>query len=91
MIIWPCALYDQQYCKAVVKNTFVCVIIFTARCQISDDSKDEEIQEKEKKEKKEKKTKKAEKTTPSLASLNSNYRENSSSDSESNERVRHYK
>ncbi|XP_074476534.1 uncharacterized protein LOC141758781 [Sebastes fasciatus] len=58
----------------------------TSRCQISDDSKDEEIQEKEKKEKKEKKTKKAEKTTPSLASLNSNYRENSSSDSESNER-----
>ncbi|XP_070783429.1 tubby protein homolog [Enoplosus armatus] len=55
----------------------------TSRCQISDESKDEEIQEKEKKEKK---TNKAEKTTPSLASLNSNYRESSSSGSESNER-----
>ncbi|XP_070708296.1 tubby protein homolog [Pempheris klunzingeri] len=53
------------------------------RCQISDESKDEEIQEKEKKEKK---SNKAEKTTPSLASLNSNYRESSSSGSESNER-----
>ncbi|XP_040885421.1 tubby protein homolog [Toxotes jaculatrix] len=55
----------------------------TSRCQISDESKDEEVQEKEKKEKK---TAKAEKTTPSLASLNSNYRESSSSGSESNER-----
>ncbi|XP_073346362.1 tubby protein [Pagrus major] len=54
------------------------------RCQISDDSKDEEVQEKEKKGKK---TNKEEKTTPSLASLNSNYREGSSSGSESNERT----
>uniref|UniRef100_A0A3Q4I742 Si:dkey-220f10.4 n=1 Tax=Neolamprologus brichardi TaxID=32507 RepID=A0A3Q4I742_NEOBR len=45
------------------------------RCQISDESKDEEVQEKEKKEKK---SHKAEKTTRSLASLNSNYRESSS-------------
>ncbi|XP_041818903.1 tubby protein homolog [Chelmon rostratus] len=56
----------------------------TSRCQISDDSKDEEIQEKEKREKR---SNKAEKTTPSLASLNSNYREGSSSGSESNERA----
>lgn len=56
----------------------------TARCQISDESKDEEIQER-----KAKKTNKEEKTTPSLASLNSNYREDSSSGSESNERVSH--
>ncbi|KAI3365623.1 hypothetical protein L3Q82_010712 [Scortum barcoo] len=55
----------------------------TSRCQISNERKDEEIQEKEKKEKK---TTKAEKATPSLASLNSNYRENSSSSSGSNER-----
>ncbi|KAM9336261.1 tubby protein homolog [Symphorus nematophorus] len=55
----------------------------TSRCQISDESKDDEIQEKEKKEKKANKT---EKTTPSLASLNSNYREGSSSGSESHER-----
>ncbi|XP_045924966.1 tubby protein isoform X1 [Micropterus dolomieu] len=55
----------------------------TSRCQISDESKDEETQETEKKGKK---TNKAEKTTPSLASLNSNYREGSSSGSESNER-----
>ncbi|XP_059180842.1 tubby protein homolog isoform X2 [Centropristis striata] len=56
----------------------------TSRCQISEESKDEDIQEKEKKEKK---TKKAEKTTQSLASLNSNYRKSSSSGSESNERA----
>ncbi|KAE8284358.1 Tubby protein-like protein [Larimichthys crocea] len=55
----------------------------TTRCQISDDSKDDEIHEKEKKEKK---TNKAEKTTPSIASLNSNHRGGSSSGSESNER-----
>ncbi|XP_029312258.1 tubby protein homolog [Cottoperca gobio] len=55
----------------------------TTMCQISDDSKDEEILEKEKKEKK---TKKAEKNTQSLASLNSNYRKGSSSDSEPDER-----
>lgn len=55
----------------------------TARCQISDERKDEEI----KKEKKERKTSKGEKTTPSLASLNSNYKEGSSSGSECNERV----
>ncbi|XP_028264170.1 tubby protein [Parambassis ranga] len=55
----------------------------TSRCQISDESKDDEVQEKEKKEKK---SRKADKSTPSLASLNSNYRESSSSDSESSER-----
>ncbi|XP_071782890.1 tubby protein [Centroberyx gerrardi] len=55
----------------------------TSRCQISDDSKDEEIIEKEKKTGK---TKKGEKSATSLASLNSNYRESSSSDSDSNER-----
>ncbi|XP_070846704.1 tubby protein homolog isoform X2 [Chaetodon trifascialis] len=55
----------------------------TSRCQISDESKDEDLQGKEKKEKK---TNKAEKTTPSLASLNSNYREGSSSGSDSNDR-----
>ncbi|KAK5850681.1 hypothetical protein PBY51_001539 [Eleginops maclovinus] len=54
----------------------------TTRCQISDESKDEEI----KKEKRETKKKKAEKTTPGLGSLNSNYRKGSSSNSESNER-----
>lgn len=59
-------------------------LVATARCQISDESKDEEIQEKEKKGKK---TSREEKTTQSLASLNSNYREDSSSESDSNERV----
>lgn len=80
----PVSLYVQQYCKAVVKNNVY--VISTARCQISDESKDEEVQETETKEKK---TNKAEKTT-SLASLNSNYRRSSSSGSESNERVRYY-
>ncbi|XP_054455208.1 tubby protein homolog [Anoplopoma fimbria] len=55
----------------------------TSRCQISEESKEDEPQEKVKKEKK---TKKAEKTKQSLASLNTNYRESSSSGSESNER-----
>ncbi|XP_058476235.1 tubby protein homolog [Solea solea] len=55
----------------------------TPRCQISDESKDEEVREKERKGKK---TNKVDETTPSLVSLNSNYRENSSSDSESNKR-----
>ncbi|XP_034563330.1 tubby protein homolog isoform X2 [Notolabrus celidotus] len=55
----------------------------TTRCQISAESKDEEI---ERKEKKEKKANKSDKTTHSLASLNSNYRESSSSGSESYER-----
>ncbi|XP_068614511.1 tubby protein homolog [Brachionichthys hirsutus] len=54
----------------------------TLRCQISDESKDEEIQENETKEKRRNK----EKTTPSLGSLNSNYKELSSSDSESHDR-----
>ncbi len=70
-----------------MRGNFVCVSS-AARCQISDESKDEEIQEKEKKEKK---TSKVEKATPSLASLNSNYREGSSSGSESNDRVRPHK
>ncbi|KAK5881056.1 hypothetical protein CesoFtcFv8_021906 [Champsocephalus esox] len=56
--------------------------LYTTRCQISDESKDEEIQ----KEKREKKKKKAEKTAPGLGSLNSNYRKGSSSNSESNDR-----
>ncbi|KAI9531779.1 hypothetical protein NQZ68_038172 [Dissostichus eleginoides] len=56
--------------------------LYTTRCQISDESKDEEIQ----KEKIEKKKKKAEKTAPGLGSLNSNYRKGSSSNSESNDR-----
>ncbi|XP_060884548.1 tubby protein homolog [Labrus mixtus] len=55
----------------------------TTRCQISDESKDEDF---EGKEKKEKKANKSEKNAQSLASLNSNYRENSSSGSESYER-----
>uniref|UniRef100_A0A3B3V9X4 Si:dkey-220f10.4 n=1 Tax=Poecilia latipinna TaxID=48699 RepID=A0A3B3V9X4_9TELE len=58
----------------------------TSRCQISDESKDEEIQE-ESERKKEKKSKKAEKTPSTLASYNSNCRETSSSGSEHNERV----
>lgn len=56
-----------------------------ARCQISDESKDEDAQEKTRKGRK---TTEEEKNTPSLASLNSNYREGSSSSSESIERVR---
>uniref|UniRef100_UPI0037E6FC47 tubby protein homolog n=1 Tax=Semicossyphus pulcher TaxID=241346 RepID=UPI0037E6FC47 len=55
----------------------------TSRCQISEESKDEEA---EAKEKKTKKANKSEKITRSLASLNSNYRESSSSGSESYER-----
>ncbi|XP_061611513.1 tubby protein homolog isoform X1 [Phyllopteryx taeniolatus] len=50
----------------------------TSRCQISDDSKDEEVQT----ERKERKKKRGEKNTASLASLNSNYKESSSSGSE---------
>ncbi|XP_061823566.1 tubby protein homolog isoform X2 [Nerophis lumbriciformis] len=53
------------------------------RCQISDESKDEEVQT----DVKERKKKKGEKNTPSLASLNSNYKEGSSSGSESNNRT----
>nr|XP_015818862.2 tubby-related protein 3 [Nothobranchius furzeri] len=56
----------------------------TSRCQISDESKDEDTQEKEKKEKK---STKVDKTTSRLASLNSNYRETSSSGSEQNDRL----
>ncbi|XP_024862183.1 tubby protein homolog isoform X1 [Kryptolebias marmoratus] len=55
-----------------------------SRCQISDDSKDEEIREKVKPEKK---SSRATKTASSLGSLNSNYRESSSSGSEQNERL----
>ncbi|XP_040031981.2 tubby protein homolog [Gasterosteus aculeatus] len=56
----------------------------TSRCQISEEKKNEETRVKEKTGKR---TKKAERATPSLASLNSNYRESSSSsDCESNER-----
>ncbi|XP_061823564.1 tubby protein homolog isoform X1 [Nerophis lumbriciformis] len=55
----------------------------TSRCQISDESKDEEVQT----DVKERKKKKGEKNTPSLASLNSNYKEGSSSGSESNNRT----
>ncbi|XP_054914757.1 tubby protein homolog [Poeciliopsis prolifica] len=58
----------------------------TSRCQISDESKDEEIQE-ESERKKENKSKKAEKTPSTLASYNSNCRETSSSGSEHDERV----
>ncbi|XP_068439155.1 tubby protein homolog isoform X2 [Clinocottus analis] len=57
----------------------------TSRCQISEERKEDEPKEKVKV-KMEKKTKKVEKTAQSLASLNSNYRESSSSGSESNER-----
>lgn len=60
-------------------------VISPARCQISDEKKEEEVTEKEKRGRKKEKE---EKTTPSLASLNSNYREDSSTGSESNERVR---
>ncbi|XP_037546734.1 tubby protein homolog [Nematolebias whitei] len=56
----------------------------TSRCQISDESKDEEIQEQVKPEKK---SNKGDKTTSSLVSLNSNYRETSSSGSEHSERL----
>ncbi|CAG04375.1 unnamed protein product, partial [Tetraodon nigroviridis] len=55
-----------------------------SRCQISEESKDEEVQ---KKEKNVKKSNKEEKSTPSLASLNSNYKDSSLSSSDSNERV----
>nr|XP_057917675.1 tubby protein homolog [Doryrhamphus excisus] len=54
----------------------------TSRCQISEESKDEEVQVDSKEGKKE-----GEKNTPSLASLNSNYKEGSSSGSESNTRT----
>lgn len=65
------------------------MVQLTARCQISDESKDDEIQEESKQKKKEKKSKKSDKTLSNLASYNSNCRETSSSDSEHNERVRH--
>ncbi|XP_019749333.1 tubby protein homolog [Hippocampus comes] len=50
------------------------------RCQISDDSKDEDVRLEGKERRKKKR---AEKNTPSVASLNSNYKESSSSGSES--------
>ncbi|XP_051927330.1 tubby protein homolog [Hippocampus zosterae] len=53
----------------------------TSRCQISDDSKDEDLRPEGKERRKKKK--RAEKNTPSVASLNSNYKEGSSSGSES--------
>ncbi|KAM3859567.1 uncharacterized protein ACN63O_016101 [Diretmus argenteus] len=56
----------------------------TSKCQISDESQEEEIL---KVEKTPRKTKKGEKAATNLASLNSNYREASSSDSDSNERA----
>uniref|UniRef100_A0A3Q3E1B5 Si:dkey-220f10.4 n=1 Tax=Hippocampus comes TaxID=109280 RepID=A0A3Q3E1B5_HIPCM len=52
----------------------------TTRCQISDDSKDEDVRLEGKERRKKKR---AEKNTPSVASLNSNYKESSSSGSES--------
>ncbi|XP_054625393.1 tubby protein homolog isoform X2 [Dunckerocampus dactyliophorus] len=55
----------------------------TSRCQISDEIKDEEVQM----DSKEGKKKEGEKNTQSLASLNSNYKEGSSSGSESNNRT----
>lgn len=61
------------------KKANISVCKFAAACQISDESKDEE---------KETKSDKEEKTTPSLASLNSNYRELSSSENELEEQVR---
>lgn len=67
-------------------QTYSCALNFTARCQISDESKDEEIQEQVKMEKK---FNRGDKTSSSLVSLNSNYRETSSSGSEHSERVRH--
>ncbi|XP_076025732.1 tubby protein [Genypterus blacodes] len=54
----------------------------TSRCQISEEGAEDEILQREKPQRKTK----GEKTTPSLASLNSNYREDSSSGSDSNER-----
>lgn len=65
----------------------VCVCVracSTARCQISEESKEEEVKGKEKNGKK---SNKEGKSTPSLATLNSNYRETSSSSSDSNESV----
>ncbi|XP_010887171.2 tubby protein homolog [Esox lucius] len=62
----------------------------TSRCQISDNEKEEdnEILSREKKVKILKNTKKEEKTKSSLASLNSNYRQQETSDSDNNiERV----
>ncbi|XP_028989970.1 tubby protein homolog [Betta splendens] len=55
----------------------------TSRCQISDESKDEEGRVAERKEKK---SSRSEKTASSLASLNSNYRRSSSTASEADER-----
>lgn len=66
-------------------ETNVSLVTSAARCQISDESKDEELQEKTRKGRK---TNKEEKNTPRLASLNSNLKEGSSSSSESIERVR---
>lgn len=73
-------------CSQIVGESNAVLVASTARCQISDESKDEDMPEKEKKPKK---TNKADKTTPSLASLNSNYRDDSSG-SDSNDRVGHH-
>lgn len=71
----------------IMRNS-VCVCVFaTARCQISEESKDEEVQRKEKNVKK---SNQEDKSTPSLASLNSNYKDSSLSSSDSNEGVSHH-
>lgn len=76
-IVWPWCHDDKRVC-----------VFTTARCQISEESKDEEVHGKERNVKK---SSKEEKSTPSLASLNSNYKESSSTStsSDSHERVRH--
>ncbi|XP_034716759.1 tubby protein homolog isoform X2 [Etheostoma cragini] len=75
---------EEDKCLRPVPQSPMKKKVNTTRCQISEKCKEGENQEKEKKEKK---TKKAEKTPPSLAYLNSNYREGSSSGSESDERA----
>ncbi|XP_049614632.1 tubby protein isoform X2 [Syngnathus scovelli] len=66
---------EEDECPTPSRDTSRRKHLDTSRCQISDDSKDEDVQT----EAKERKKKRGEKNTPSLASLNSNYKESSSS------------
>ncbi|XP_061120577.1 tubby protein homolog [Syngnathus typhle] len=66
---------EEDECPTPSRDTSRRKHLDTSRCQISDDRKDEDLQT----EAKERKKKRGEKNTPSLASLNSNYKESSSS------------
>ncbi|KAM9817703.1 uncharacterized protein ACB057_003013 [Neosynchiropus ocellatus] len=74
---------EDKPLKAVSESSGKTKRLDTTRCQISDESKDEDDQ----KEKREGKNKRGEKSASSLASLNTNFKDGSSSGCESNDRT----